>query len=260
MCMCYNASFHSTEKVPALTSHSVAPTTQSDVDQTNEVILRKVPDQPRVASFREEAVISKPPLRQSLKTADETVTVNFITKSSHIKTPFPVTHHQLLRDEDLESPGASDEEGAGTRDSTFTTPGFEHIDASTFDDFGTTIKPRLEETDKKEVDNVRKTLNLDESTTNELKQSVNEGMPTDETVAKEAGIEEVIAEKEVAKETVAEVEIVKETVDKEIVAEETVDDEPVKDDKLLTRYDVIIILTLRVVQILEFQPLLVVYT
>ncbi len=176
------------------------------VVQIEEVIRRRVPEQPHVASFREEAVISKPPVRQSLKTADETVTVTFVTKSSNIKIPFPVTHHQLLRDEDLESPGASDEEGGGARDSTFTTPGYDHLDASTFDNFGTTIKPRLETADKKESDDVRKTLDLDESTTvtDEPKQTDNDSIPRDETVVEETLVEEVVAEETVLEETGAE--------------------------------------------------------
>lgn len=216
---------HSTEAdMTASPAQAEIPTTQPDdepsTDQTQEVIIRRVPAQPRVASFKEEAVISKPPLRKSLKTADETVTVTFVTKSSHIKTPFPVTHRQLLRDEDLESPGVSDEEGAGTRDSTFTTPGFDHLDASTFDDFGTTIKPRLEEVDKKKGDDVRKTLNLDESTTNELKQSDNDSLPIDETVLEEAVVKETVAVKMVTEE----------------VVEKTVEDEPVEEEnQLLSR-------------------------
>ena len=113
----------------------------------------------RKSGFKEEAVISKPPLRQSLKTGDETVTVTFIPKSSHIKTPFPVTHHQLLTANDLESPGASDTEG-DARDSFFTTPGYDHLNAANFDDFGTAVKVRPMEVDKDKSEDM--TLDLDE--------------------------------------------------------------------------------------------------
>lgn len=121
----------------------IAEVSPADADM-NEVVLRNKTGekslQPRISSYKEGIVISKPPERKSLKTKDETVTVTFVTKSSNIKRPFPVTHHQLLTEDDLESPGASDEEGA-QRES-FTTPGFDRLDMNTFEEFGTDLKKR----------------------------------------------------------------------------------------------------------------------
>ena len=149
------------------------------VTDMNEVVMRKKTDekplQPRISSYKEGVVISKPPERKSLKTNDETVTVTFVTKSSNVKRPFPVTHHQLITEDDLESPGASDEEGA-QRES-FTTPGFDRLDMNTFEDFGTDVKKRrtVEEEsfsresekmgtiEKEDIVDVRKALNLEEA-------------------------------------------------------------------------------------------------
>ena len=164
-------------EVPTAKPEGEVPTGGEVPVLEGEVVLRssstsEQPQPARVSGFKEEAVISKPPLRQSLKTGDETVTVTFMTKSSHIKSSFPVTHHQLLTGEDLESPGASDNEG-GARDSFFTTPGYDHLDASNFDDFGTAVKVRpvevdkdksedVVEVDKDKSEDVVKTLDLDE--------------------------------------------------------------------------------------------------
>ena len=57
------------------------------------------------SDYKEEAVIKKLRSSGSLLTPDETVTVSFITKTSHIKKPFPVTHHKLLTADDLSSAG-----------------------------------------------------------------------------------------------------------------------------------------------------------
>ena len=56
-------------------------------------------------SVEEKAVIVKQKVRKSLKTPDETVTVNFVPQQSNVKSSFPVTHAQLLKDDDLSSPG-----------------------------------------------------------------------------------------------------------------------------------------------------------
>ena len=56
-------------------------------------------------SVEEKAVIVKQKVRKSLKTPDETVTVNFVPQQSNVKSSFPVTHVQLLKDDDLSSPG-----------------------------------------------------------------------------------------------------------------------------------------------------------
>ena len=53
----------------------------------------------------EKAVIVKQKVRKSLKTPDETVTVNFVPQQSNVKKSFPVTHSRLLKEEDLSSPG-----------------------------------------------------------------------------------------------------------------------------------------------------------
>ena len=57
---------------------------------------------------QEKAVILKQKVRKSLKTPDETVTVNFVPQQSNVKQSFPVTHAQLLKDDDLSSPGEWD--------------------------------------------------------------------------------------------------------------------------------------------------------
>lgn len=44
-------------------------------------------------------------MRKSLKTPDETVTVNFVPQQSNVKKSFPVTHARLLNEDDLSSPG-----------------------------------------------------------------------------------------------------------------------------------------------------------
>ena len=84
-------------------------------------------------------MITKQKARKSLKTPDETVTVNFIPQQSNIKKLFPVTHARLLKDEDLSSPGESeddDEDGAkGRVDSS----GFEKLDIETFEKFGENV-------------------------------------------------------------------------------------------------------------------------
>ena len=49
-------------------------------------------------------------MRRSLKTPDETVTVNFVPQQSNVKKSFPVTHARLLNEDDLSSPG---EKGRG---------------------------------------------------------------------------------------------------------------------------------------------------
>ncbi|CAI8021499.1 Villin-1 [Geodia barretti] len=80
---------------------------------------------------KEKAVITKEKARKSLKTPDETVTVNFIPQSN-IKKSFPVTHVRLLKEEDLSSPGESEDEATTRVDSS----GFEKLDLQTFEEFG----------------------------------------------------------------------------------------------------------------------------
>ena len=59
----------------------------------------------------EKAVIQKLKVQKSLKTPDETVTVNFVPQQPNVKKLFPVTHTRLLKDEDLSSPGEREGEG-----------------------------------------------------------------------------------------------------------------------------------------------------
>ena len=87
----------------------------------------------------EKAVISKQKVRHSLKTPDETVTVSFIPRQTNVKQSFPVTHAKLLKEEDLSSPGESEEEqetAAGREISA----DLERIDLQNFDDFGEDLK------------------------------------------------------------------------------------------------------------------------
>ena len=84
-------------------------------------------------AIQEKAVIVKQKARKSLKTPDETVTVNFIPQQSNVKKSFPVTHARLLRDEDLSSPGESEDEEMVARE---TSSGAERLDLKTFEEFG----------------------------------------------------------------------------------------------------------------------------
>ena len=86
---------------------------------------------------------------QSLKTAEETITVNFIPQQSNLKRSFPITHAKLLKDEDLTSPGESEEEEAETV-ARETSSGFENIDLQTFEDFGEDIRGSWREGEKSE--------------------------------------------------------------------------------------------------------------
>lgn len=79
--------------------------------------------------FEEVAVISKPDVRKSLKSPDETVTVSFIPKATNIKQ---------LTEDDLSSPGSSDDEE--TQRESLTVPGFERLNPQTFKEFGEDVK------------------------------------------------------------------------------------------------------------------------
>ena len=88
--------------------------------------------------MKEKAVITKQKARKSLKTPDETVTVNFIPQQSNVKKSFPVTHARLLKDEDLSSPGESeeDEDASTAAVAQVDSSGFEKLDLLGFEEFG----------------------------------------------------------------------------------------------------------------------------
>lgn len=89
--------------------------------------------------FKEKAIITKAPDRKSVETPDESFTVNFITEAPNTKQSFPVTHRDLIADDDLSSPGSSDDEEDPKRES-FTAPGYDRLNKKNFEDFGDDVK------------------------------------------------------------------------------------------------------------------------
>jgi hypothetical protein len=89
--------------------------------------------------LREKAIITKAPDRKSVETPDESFTVNFVTETPNAKHSFPVTHQDLIAEDDLSSPGSSDDEGDPKRES-FTAPGYDRLNKKNFDDFGDDVK------------------------------------------------------------------------------------------------------------------------
>ena len=85
---------------------------------------------------KEEAVITHKRGSDRALTPYEEVAVTFQAKSSNIKKSFPVTHHQLLREEDLSSPDSSDKEEEELEGEV----GFEPLDKDAFDSFGQPLK------------------------------------------------------------------------------------------------------------------------
>ncbi len=135
---------------PPLPSHEVPP-----CDDSKDEGERDLEQKSRVV-FREKAVITKSPARKSLITPDEAFTVQFVTETPIIKQPFPITHNRLLSDDDLSSPGASDDE-APLRES-FTAPGYDRLTANTFDSFGRDVKELESQRKDKEKEWERRSL------------------------------------------------------------------------------------------------------
>ena len=89
--------------------------------------------------LREKAIITKSPDRKSVETPDESFTVNFVTETPSARHSFPVTHGDLIAEDELSSPGASDDEEDPKRES-FTAPGYDRLDKKGFEDFGKDVK------------------------------------------------------------------------------------------------------------------------
>ena len=74
-----------------------------------------------------------------METPDESFTVNFVTETPSARHSFPVTHGDLIAEDELSSPGASDDEEDPKRES-FTAPGYDRLDRKGFEDFGKDVK------------------------------------------------------------------------------------------------------------------------
>ena len=88
----------------------------------------------------EEAVITHRRHSPGLLTPFEEVAVSFQTKSSNVKRSFPVTHQQLLTEEDLSSPEASDDDSEEEEEREI---GFESMGMEKFEQFGNPLVPLL---------------------------------------------------------------------------------------------------------------------
>ena len=92
----------------------------------------------RPVSHTEEAVITHKRNSPGLLTPFEEVAISFQTKSSNVKKSFPVTHQQLLTEDDLSSPEASDDESEEEAEQDV---GFESMGMEKFEQFGNPIVP-----------------------------------------------------------------------------------------------------------------------
>lgn len=116
--------------------------TYSGKPVNTEIVLRKKKKTSldRPVSHTEEAVITHKRKSPGLITPFEEVAISFQTKSSIVKKSFPVTHQQLLTEEDLSSPEPSDEESEEEEDQGI---GFESMDMGKFEQFGNPLATSL---------------------------------------------------------------------------------------------------------------------
>ena len=92
----------------------------------------------RPLSHTEEAVITHKRNSPGLITPFEEVAISFQTKSSNVKKSFPVMHQQMLTEDDLSSPEASDDESEEEAERDV---GFESMGMEKFEQFGNPMVP-----------------------------------------------------------------------------------------------------------------------